>query len=73
MVLLTLPSREEKIIRMKLGIGEKRQYTLEDIGQIFGLSVDAISGHIEQAKAKLLDTVRAERLPQEFKERLGEI
>ncbi|HEY3275031.1 MAG TPA: sigma-70 family RNA polymerase sigma factor [Syntrophorhabdaceae bacterium] len=49
-VLSTLTSREEKIIRMRLGIGEKSDYTLEEVGDVFGLTRE----RIRQIEAKAL-------------------
>ncbi len=37
-----LTSREEKIIRLRFGIGEKESCTLEEVGQRFGLSKERI-------------------------------
>jgi RNA polymerase primary sigma factor len=48
--LSTLTPREEKIIRMRLGIGEKTDYTLEEVGDVFGLTRE----RIRQIEAKAL-------------------
>ena len=40
--LTALSSREEKVLRMKYGIGEKRDYTLEEIGEEFGITKQRI-------------------------------
>ena len=37
-VLSTLNKREEKILRMRFGIGEKRDHTLEEVGQDFDVT-----------------------------------
>ncbi len=37
-VLSTLTPREEKVIKMRLGIGEKTDYILEEVGEVFGLT-----------------------------------
>ena len=34
-VLSTLTPREEKVIRMRLGIGENTDFTLEEVGDVF--------------------------------------
>jgi RNA polymerase primary sigma factor len=49
-VLATLTGREEKVLRMRFGIGEKSDYTLEEIGQIF----DVTRERIRQIEAKAL-------------------
>ncbi len=41
-VLSTLTPKEEKIIRMRLGIGENTDHTLEEVGDIFGLTRERI-------------------------------
>lgn len=53
-VLSTLTPREEKIIRMRLGIGEKTDYTLEEVGEVFGLTRE----RIRQIEAKALRKLR---------------
>jgi RNA polymerase primary sigma factor len=49
-VLSTLTPREEKVIRMRLGIGEQTDYTLEEVGDVFGLTRE----RIRQIEAKAL-------------------
>ncbi len=49
-VLSTLTPREEKVIRMRLGIGEKTDYTLEEVGEVFGLTRE----RIRQIEVKVL-------------------
>ncbi len=41
-LLESLNPREEKIIRMRFGIGEKAEYTLEETGQVFGITRERI-------------------------------
>jgi RNA polymerase primary sigma factor len=41
-LLSTLSSREEKVIRLRFGIGEKEACTLEEVGQKFGVSKERI-------------------------------
>jgi RNA polymerase primary sigma factor len=41
-ILSTLSPREEKIIRMRFGIREKSNYTLEEAGKVFGITRERI-------------------------------
>ena len=41
-ILSTLSPREEKIIRMRFGIREKSDYTLEETGEVFGVTRERI-------------------------------
>jgi RNA polymerase primary sigma factor len=41
-ILSTLSPREEKIIRMRFGINEKSQHTLEETGEVFGITRERI-------------------------------
>jgi RNA polymerase primary sigma factor len=41
-LLACLSPREEKIIRMRFGIGEKAEYTLEETGKRFGITRERI-------------------------------
>ncbi len=34
-ILATLSPREEKVVRMRFGLGEKHDHTLEEVGQYF--------------------------------------
>jgi RNA polymerase primary sigma factor len=52
-ILTTLGPREEKIIRMRFGIGEKAEYTLEETGKVFGLTRERIRQLEESALEKL--------------------
>ena len=52
-LLTTLSPREEKIIRMRFGIGERAAYTLEETGDLFGLTKERIRQIEESALAKL--------------------
>ncbi|MFL5307675.1 MAG: RNA polymerase sigma factor RpoD [Polyangia bacterium] len=49
-VLATLTPREEKVLRMRFGIGEKSDHTLEEVGQEF----DVTRERIRQIEAKAL-------------------
>lgn len=48
-VLQTLTRREEKVIRMRLGLDGEDEHTLEEVGEVFGLTRDRI--HQIEAKA----------------------
>ena len=52
--LATLTSREEKILRMRFGIGEKSDHTLEQVGQSFNVTRE----RIRQIEAKALKKLR---------------
>jgi RNA polymerase primary sigma factor len=60
-VLATLSPREEKILRMRFGIGERSDHTLEQVGEEFDLTRE----RIRQIESKALKKLRASR---EFKE-----
>jgi RNA polymerase primary sigma factor len=53
-VLATLTPREEKVLRMRFGIGEKADHTLEEVGQDF----DVTRERIRQIEAKALRKLR---------------
>ncbi len=53
-VLSTLTPREEKVLRMRFGIGEKTDHTLEEVGQSF----DVTRERIRQIEAKALRKLR---------------
>jgi len=55
--LASLSLREAKILRMRFGIGEKREYTLEEIGRQFGISRERIR-QIENAALRKLTLSR---------------
>jgi RNA polymerase primary sigma factor len=61
-VLSTLNEREGKIVRMRFGIGEKHDHTLEEVGQDFDLTRERIRQIEEKALRKLKHSSRAERL-----------
>jgi len=61
-VLATLTPREEKVIRMRLGIGEKTDYTLEEVGDVFGLTRERIRQIEAKALRKLRHPARRTRL-----------
>ena len=53
-VLKTLSPKEEKVIRMRFGIGCDREHTLEEIGQEFAVTRE----RIRQIEAKALRALR---------------
>jgi RNA polymerase primary sigma factor len=61
-VLSTLDRREEKIVRMRFGIGEKQDHTLEQVGQGFDLSRERIRQIEDKALGKLRHSIRADVL-----------
>jgi len=61
-VLSTLTPREEKVIRMRLGIGERTDYTLEEVGDVFGLTRERIRQIEAKALRKLQHPSRRKRL-----------
>ena len=61
-VLSTLDKREEKILRMRFGIGESHDHTLEEVGQDFNVTRERIRQIEEKALRKLKHPSRAEKL-----------
>ena len=61
-VLSTLTPREEKIIRMRLGIGEETDFTLDEVGNVFGLTRERIRQIEAKALKKLQQPLRRKRL-----------
>jgi RNA polymerase primary sigma factor len=54
-VLATLTPREEQILRLRFGIGERSDYTLEEVGQRFAVTRE----RIRQIEAKALRKLRS--------------
>lgn len=61
-ILGTLSEREEKIIRLRFGIGEKAEYTLEEIGKLFNVSRERIRQIEKKALNRLRHSSRREKL-----------
>ena len=63
-LLSTLSPREEKILRMRFGIGEKTDYTLEEVGKVFGISRERVRQIEERALRKLRHPVKNREMRQ---------
>jgi len=61
-VLATLTPREEKVLRMRFGIGEKSDHTLEEVGQDFFVTRERIRQIEAKALRKLRHSSRARLL-----------
>jgi len=61
-VLATLTPREEQILRMRFGIDEKTDYTLEEVGQRFAVTRERIRQIEAKALRKLRNPARAKSL-----------
>jgi RNA polymerase primary sigma factor len=60
--LATLSPREEKVLRMRFGIGEKSDQTLEEVGQSFAVTRERIRQIEAKALRKLGHPSRSQRL-----------
>jgi len=63
-VLATLTPREEKVLRMRFGIGEKADHTLEEVGQDFAVTRERIRQIEAKALRKLRHPTRSRKLKQ---------
>lgn len=61
-VLSTLTPREEKVLRMRFGIGEKSDHTLEEVGRDFSVTRERIRQIEAKALRKLRHPSRAKKL-----------
>ncbi|MFA4974331.1 MAG: RNA polymerase sigma factor RpoD [bacterium] len=61
-VLATLTPREEKVLRMRFGIGEKSDHTLEEVGRDFSVTRERIRQIEAKALRKLRHPSRAKKL-----------
>jgi len=66
--LASLTSREERILRLRFGIGEKKEHTLAEVGQIFGVTRE----RIRQIEAKALERLRESEPGARLKMLVGE-
>ena len=58
-MLTQLPPRQEKIVKMRFGIGHKREYTLDEIGREFKITRERIRQLLFQALVKLRHPCRS--------------
>ena len=56
-VLATLTPREEQVLRMRFGIGQKTEYTLQEVAQQFGVTAERIRQIEAKALRKLTQTL----------------
>ncbi|TLN26310.1 RNA polymerase sigma factor RpoD [bacterium] len=61
-VLATLTPREEKVLRMRFGIGEKSDHTLEEVGRDFAVTRERIRQIEAKALLKLRHPTRSKKL-----------
>ena len=61
-VLATLTPREEQIVRMRFGIGQKTDHTLEEVGKVFAVTRERIRQIEAKALRKLRQTGRSRNL-----------
>lgn len=61
-VLSTLTAREEHVIRLRFGIRFERDYTLEQVGEILGLTVERVRQIEREAMREMRQPNRAKRL-----------
>ncbi len=71
-VLSTLTAREEKVLRMRFGIGEESDHTLEEVGQDFNVTRERIRQIEAKALRKLRHASRSSKL-RNFVEVLADI
>jgi RNA polymerase primary sigma factor len=55
--LAILPPRQEKVVRMRFGIGESREHTLEELGETFSITRERIRQIEEKALRRLRSPV----------------
>ena len=61
-VLSTLTPREEKVLKMRFGIGEEREFTLEEVGEYFNVTRERIRQIEGKALRKLRHPLRSKNL-----------
>ncbi len=67
-MLVTLTPREEQIVRLRFGIGERSDYTLDEVGQRFAVTRERIR-QIEAKALRKLRSPKRSRAPVSFVER----
>ena len=67
-VLLTLTEREEKVIRLRFGLEDGKSRTLEEVGQMFGVTRE----RIRQIEAKALRKLRHPSRSKKLKDYMGD-
>ena len=60
--LKTLSDKEERVIRMRFGIGEKHNYTLEEVGRVMQLTRERIRQIESKALRKLQHPLKSKKL-----------
>jgi RNA polymerase sigma factor (sigma-70 family) len=60
--LRSLSPKEEMILRMRFGIGMESEYTLEEIGNVFGISRERVRQIVEKSLRKLRHPTRTEAM-----------
>ncbi len=67
-VLSTLTPREEKVLKMRFGIGEEREFTLEEVGEYFNVTRERIRQIEGKALRKLRHPLRSKNLKELLQE-----
>ena len=62
MILSSLTPREERVLRMRFGLGMNTDHTLEEVGQIFGVTRERIRQIENKAIRKLRHPSRAKKI-----------
>ena len=60
----TLTDREEKVLRMRYGLLDGRNYTLEEVGKVFNVTRERIRQIESKALRKLRHPIRKRKLNQ---------
>jgi RNA polymerase primary sigma factor len=63
-VLQTLTQREEQVLRLRFGVGEKSEHTLEEVGKSFNVTRERIRQIESKALRKLRHPSRSAKLRQ---------
>ena len=62
MVVSTLKEREQEVVKMRYGLGDSTRYTLEEIGNLYGVTKECI----RQTELRALKKLRTSSLGQEL-------